>query len=191
MKKLLLMLCLSSPLYPAMKISPPLWKIVIGLGNKGWPTKHNWGRLALTYYIGARGIQVTEDNDLEVGLLTFDDKSIMVARPSIMNASGEFLKELECEPESVLVIHDDLELPNGEIRLDQKNSSHRGVRSVAKSLGSSAFRKIRIGIGRPRSRSPEAICNWICGGPEFPASAENTTPILEITTRMVDKFICE
>jgi PTH1 family peptidyl-tRNA hydrolase len=81
---------------------------------------------------------------------------VVLARPqTYMNASGESVsalaRKLNITPSDLIVIHDDLDLPPGKIRLRFGGSSggHKGIDSIIARLGSRDFYRIRVGIGRP------------------------------------------
>lgn len=81
-----------------------------------------------------------------------------------MNDSGrdvfKLLNYYHAEPKDLLVIHDDLDLPLGEVRLQTSRSSagHKGVQSIIDHLGTQDFGRIRIGIGRPEKGEVE---DWV------------------------------
>jgi len=84
------------------------------------------------------------------------ETEVVVARPrTFMNLSGEavgrLVRRFGVPLEDLLVIHDDLDLPPGKVRIRQRGSSagHKGVQSIIDSLGSRDFPRIRVGIGRP------------------------------------------
>jgi Peptidyl-tRNA hydrolase len=85
-----------------------------------------------------------------------DDVDVLLVKPlTYMNLSGEavqpILRYYRGQPGDLLVIYDDLDLPPGQLRLRPSGSSggHRGVQSVIDMLGTNAFARLRIGIGRP------------------------------------------
>mmetsp|Transcript_25603 Transcript_25603/g.60904 ORF Transcript_25603/g.60904 Transcript_25603/m.60904 type:complete len:124 (-) Transcript_25603:1719-2090(-) len=90
-----------------------------------------------------------------------------------MNLSGDATKALlrhhKVPPERMLVVHDDLDLPVGKIRLRARGShgGHNGIRSIIAKGGCSAFPRIKIGIGRPTDPA-EDIASYVLGefGPE-------------------------
>lgn len=82
---------------------------------------------------------------------------VLLVQPlTFMNLSGRAVKPLLCRwrlaPEQLLVIHDDLDLPPGSIRLRPGGGSggHKGIQSIIDHLNSAGFSRLRIGIGRPR-----------------------------------------
>lgn len=85
-----------------------------------------------------------------------EGKDVLLVQPrTYMNLSGKAIKALVdrygFDVESVLVIHDDMDLPVGRIKIVSRGGAggHRGVLSIMESLGSSEFPRIKIGIGRP------------------------------------------
>ena len=119
-------------------------KLIVGLGNPGSKyekTRHNLGRRAVRYL---------EDSGLDA---TF------VEPESFMNESGrEVARKVrfyKCDPRDLLVVHDELDLPFGETRLqfDRGTAGHNGVESVTGELGTSEYWRLRVGIG-PRGEVP-------------------------------------
>lgn len=87
---------------------------------------------------------------------TVRGRTIILARPrTFMNESGKAVRPLVDSRgiplDRLLVVHDDMDLPLGTLRLRPKGGSagHRGVQSIIDALGSDAFPRLRIGIGRP------------------------------------------
>lgn len=134
--------------------------LVVGLGNPGKEyvdTRHNFGFLALDKLALEMGITFrhlsTLDSEAGVGELL--SHSIVLAKPlTYMNLSGHVVAALVKffqlkEPRQVIVIHDDLDIPLGKIRIKSGGGTggHKGVRSVIESLGSDDFLRIRLGIG--------------------------------------------
>jgi PTH1 family peptidyl-tRNA hydrolase len=81
---------------------------------------------------------------------------VVLAKPLIyMNRSGTavraLMQKLDCGPEQLLVLHDELDLPLGRLKFKERggDGGHRGVRSIISSLGTDHFLRLRIGIGRP------------------------------------------
>jgi PTH1 family peptidyl-tRNA hydrolase len=92
---------------------------------------------------------------------------VLIAKPqTYMNASGEAVTKLfmyyKVEPLDLLVIHDDLDLPLGKIRLraDGSSGGHHGMESIITRIGTSDFPRMRIGIGRP---NPDADVDHVLG----------------------------
>lgn len=140
-------------------------RLIAALGNPGPQYRnhrHNVGfmvaeELLRRYSFGplrkeCKGIlAIAELNDAQVALLM---------PQTFMNLSGDSVvravRAFALAPQQVLVIHDDVELPFGVVRLKQEGGlgGHNGLRSIAHALGSRDFWRIRVGVGRPSD--PEA-----------------------------------
>ncbi|HDM76920.1 MAG TPA: aminoacyl-tRNA hydrolase, partial [Deltaproteobacteria bacterium] len=91
------------------------------------------------------------------GQVIIGDARIYLLKPqTYMNLSGEsvgrFLDYFKIKPSEMLIIHDDLDLPLGRIKLARKGGSggHKGIKSIIAILGTENFCRMKIGIGRPR-----------------------------------------
>jgi len=144
-------------------------RLVVGLGNPGpnyAPTRHNLGfmvadrlaaRLGSTFKTHKRS-----GADIVSGRLA--GRPVVLAKPrNYMNDSGRQVAPLakfySVSPTDIVVIHDDLDLDFGRIRLKLGGGEggHNGLRSVASALGSKDFQRVRIGIGRPPGRKDPAV----------------------------------
>ncbi len=135
-------------------------KLIIGLGNPGkeyFANRHNIGFLSLNYL--ARLYKITFSKKLSkarLGAGIIAGTEVVLAKPqTYMNASGESVRLLVqrygVSLEDLIVIHDDLDLPLGKIRIRRGSSSggHKGAQSIISALGNQDFIRIRVGIGRP------------------------------------------
>jgi peptidyl-tRNA hydrolase, PTH1 family len=135
-------------------------KIIMGLGNPGSQyrsNRHNVGfrcidQLSEKYSIKTKKLWCQSDT----GQGVISGNEILLAKPrTFVNLSGNaalcLVDKLNCATEELLVIHDDLDLPTGRlrIRLGGKSGGHRGVRSIIDRLGGEDFYRLRIGISRP------------------------------------------
>jgi peptidyl-tRNA hydrolase, PTH1 family len=138
--------------------------LVVGLGNPGSEyssTKHNLGYLAVDE-IGKRvGIVIKKKkfNGL-FGEGSFNNDKLLLLKPeTYMNRSGYSVSSAvnfyHIPSENVIVIHDEIDLPVGAVRIKARGGSagHKGVISIIGELGSGDFVRIRIGIGKPESKS--------------------------------------
>ena len=135
-------------------------RLVVGLGNPGREyadTRHNIGFRVVDELARRWKMRFTkrEANAL-VALSSPPGLHPMLAKPqTFMNLSGDAVRGLSriygYRPDQILVIYDELDLPFGRIRLRPGGSAggHRGVRSIIEKLGTDAFPRLRIGIGRP------------------------------------------
>jgi PTH1 family peptidyl-tRNA hydrolase len=141
--------------------------LIAGLGNPGREyagNRHNVGFRCIERFAAVHGLSFSKrQKKARVALGTVDDHPLVLARPrTFMNKSGQAVAPLvrfyKIPLERVLLIYDDLDLPLGTTRLRPSGGSggHRGVRSVIQQLGSQAFARLRIGIGRPPGRMDPA-----------------------------------
>ncbi len=141
--------------------------IIAGLGNPGPEyagTRHNAGAMVLALLaerIGARFKAHRTRNDIAEGRLS--GQPVTLARPhSYMNLSGAPVAALaafyKLSPERVVVIHDELDVPFGGVRLKLGggDNGHNGLRSITASLGTRDYYRVRVGIGRPPGRMDPA-----------------------------------
>ncbi|MDR7521642.1 MAG: aminoacyl-tRNA hydrolase [Armatimonadota bacterium] len=139
-------------------------RLIVGLGNPGRRyrgTRHNIGWEVLDRLARTHGIAIdAEDGWAEVGRGTIGGRRVLLARPqTYVNVSGTAVADLtrrhRVAPSDLLVIVDDLDLPVGSVRVREKggHGGHNGLRSIIEALGTTAFPRIRIGIGRP----PEGV----------------------------------
>ncbi len=94
-----------------------------------------------------------------LGEKNHNEKRVVFVKPlTYMNRSGEALRLFPVSPSSLLVVHDELDLPVGRIKLkkDGGDGGHKGVRSMVRHLGSRDFYRLKIGIGRPPKGFPLA-----------------------------------
>jgi peptidyl-tRNA hydrolase, PTH1 family len=138
--------------------------MVVGLGNPGTQyatTRHNLGFLVadiLSDRIGS-GFKVHKKSGAEVVTGRLGGRSVVLAKPRCyMNESGRqvgpLAKFYSVPPADIVVIHDELDIEFGRIRLKVGGgvAGHNGLRSVASALGTNDFQRVRIGIGRPPGR---------------------------------------
>jgi len=139
-------------------------KLIVGLGNPGRgyaSNRHNVGFICLNHFAGTQSVRFDKKQcKARIGLGEAAGKDVVLARPqTYMNRSGQSISLLankfNASPDDLFVIHDDLDLPLGKIRIRRGGSSggHKGVSSIITELGSPDFVRIRIGIGRPTKDS--------------------------------------
>jgi len=135
-------------------------KLIVGLGNPGQGyahNRHNVGFMCLNHFAKTQGIRFDKkQGKARVGTGEVADNEVVLARPqTYMNFCGEsvsrLVKRFDVKLDDLLVIHDDLDLPLGKIRIRQGGGSggHKGIESIISCLGSQDFIRIRVGIGRP------------------------------------------
>jgi PTH1 family peptidyl-tRNA hydrolase len=153
-------------------------KLIVGLGNPGFlyaRNRHNVGFMCVTYLAKVNRIQFDrKQGHARTGIGNIGRNKVVVARPqTYMNASGESVKallsRLNITPSDLIVIHDDLDLPAGKIRLRLGGGSggHKGIESIISHMGTPDFYRVRVGIGRPEedktkiSAKEEAVISYV------------------------------
>jgi PTH1 family peptidyl-tRNA hydrolase len=144
-------------------LSHPL-QLIVGLGNPGKEyehTRHNVGFMIVDEIAKHFSIPVLETgNDLITGSGYVMSCNAVLAKPmAFMNRSGPpvllLLDKLGLDVENMIVVHDDIDLDFGRIKIKEKggHGGHRGIKSLMDALGTGAFTRIRMGIARPESGS--------------------------------------
>ena len=145
-------------------------RMIVGLGNPGPEyerTRHNAG--FLTVDLIAENLRATYWKDqcgAKVAVVRFADEDLVLAKPqTFMNLSGTSIKriieEYGVSLADTIVIHDDIDLLAGAVRVkrDGGHGGHNGLRSIHEKLGSDAYLRVRVGVGRPPGRMDAA--DWV------------------------------
>ncbi len=113
-----------------------------------------------------------------------------------MNASGDSAGpargSLKVPLERVVVLHDEIDLPFGEIqvRLGGGLAGHNGLKSLKRGFGETDFWRVRVGVGRPDSTDPEVVASYVLG--RFREAREEVADLVERaageTERLVEKL---
>ena len=176
-------------------------KLIVGLGNPGRnyaQNRHNIGFRCLNHFARAQGIRFDrKQGGARIGVGEVAGSEVILAKPqTYMNLSGEsvsrLVKRFDINLNDLIVIHDDLNLPLGKIRIRPVGSSggHKGVDSIIFSLGSQDFPRLRVGIGRPivlenSVMADEAIIDYVLS--DFTSEEEQfvTEAILKVSAAIV------
>jgi peptidyl-tRNA hydrolase, PTH1 family len=157
--------------------------LVAGLGNPGREyerTRHNAGWLVVDELARRHGGSWRSKFAGSLAEMRVDGSKLALLKPeTYMNESGRsvaaaarFFKVL---PESVLVVHDDVDLAPGRLQARRGGglAGHNGLRSLAQHLGSHEFLRLRIGVGRPGRGDPRPVADWVLSpfAPEEDADA--------------------
>lgn len=154
--------------------------LIVGLGNPGpqyQGTRHNIGFMSVQLLLEEmeRGtgqspeqLSGTKFNALLWRIRIPNGGTWLVAEPlTFMNLSGDAVQPIMAwyglAPEQLLVVHDDLDLDPGRLKLKKGGSSagHNGIKSIQQRLGTPEFYRLRVGIGKPQSR--EQVNSWVLG----------------------------
>jgi PTH1 family peptidyl-tRNA hydrolase len=135
-------------------------KLIVGLGNPGKQyenTRHNIGFMALDKYASENNLSFKIESRFE-GLITqttYQGEKVILFKPvTYMNLSGRAIYKVinyyKIDIDDILIIHDDLDLPVGYIRIRENGSAggHDGIKSIIQCLGSENFKRIRVGIDK-------------------------------------------
>lgn len=170
--------------------------LVVGLGNPGpqyAKTRHNLGFMVADLLAGRIGAQfkVHKRSGAEVVTGRLGHRPVVLAKPrTYMNESGRQVGPLanfySVDPADVIVVHDELDIDFGRIRLKLGGGEggHNGLRSIANALGTKNFQRVRIGVGRPPGRKdPAAFVLETFSSterPEIPTICEQAADATEI-----------
>jgi peptidyl-tRNA hydrolase, PTH1 family len=167
--------------------------LVVGLGNPGADyvsTRHNagfWFAEALATRFGG-GFKAERKFQGDLARIEIDGQDVRIFKPmAYMNRSGQpvraLMDYLKIVPESVLVAHDDLDLPPGTVRLKWSggHGGHNGLRDLSSHIGRD-FRRARLGIGHPGDA--RQVIDYVLKRP----SADDRCAILDAVDAAVDCF---
>ncbi len=160
----------------AHRRSAPVDWLIVGLGNPGAAydgTPHNIGfevaeRLRSRWGLGKprdRFRALISDGRAGAG----GPRVALLMPQTYMNDAGRAVGpargELRVEPDHVIVVHDEIDLPFAEVRtrLGGGLAGHNGLKSVRAALGTAEFRRVRVGVGRPASTDPDEVAAFVLG----------------------------
>jgi peptidyl-tRNA hydrolase, PTH1 family len=135
-------------------------KIIVGLGNPGvhyQGSRHNVGFQVVDRLSERQRIPICSRRFKALyGTGRINSEDVVLVKPiTFMNLSGEAVRKtanaFSVAREDLIVIHDDLDLALGRLRVKRKggDGGHQGVRSIVEAMGSNAFLRLKVGIGRP------------------------------------------
>jgi len=176
-------------------------KLIVGLGNPGRiyaHNRHNIGFICLNHFAKAQGIRFgKKQGQARIGIGEVAGNEVVLARPQThMNLSGQsvsrLVRKFNINLNDLLVIHDDLDLPLGKIRIRQGGSSggHKGVDSVITCLGSQDFLRLRIGIRRPATPSAEITEADIIAYVLSDFTSDERQVITQVIPRVSEAILC-
>lgn len=166
-------------------------RLVAGLGNPGpkyAQTRHNVGFMVVDLFAERKGLKLTRQGFKAVyGEARLGQDRIVFLKPqTFMNLSGESVAAAahwyKVQPEDMIVIYDDLDLPTGRVRIRERGSAggHNGMKSIIQHLGTENYPRIRLGIGRPLPGW--TVENWVLSA----FTPEEQTAITEGIARAAD-----
>jgi len=156
--------------------------LIIGLGNPGdqySQTRHNAGfwfveELARKYKVT---LNFDKKFDADICKIDIQNNTIWLANPqTFMNLSGKTTSLManyyKIKPENILVVHDELDLPPGAIKLklDGGEGGHNGLKDISQKLGTKKYYRLRVGIGHPRNYfknlNNNSVSNYVLSKPD-------------------------
>lgn len=172
-------------------------KCIVGLGNIGKrfeQTRHNIGFEVIDFMLEQNRFSL--DKQKFKGAYTIErlagEKVMFIEPMTMMNLSGEavapLMKYYDIDIEDLIVLYDDLDLPQGEIRLRQKGSAggHNGMKSIIQMLGTDQFKRIRIGVDRPSNGM--AIVDYVLQ--KFSnQEMETMNKVIEHSARAIEAYV--
>src|SRR5690242_21786811 len=169
-------------------------RLIVGLGNPGAEhlrTRHNAGFWFIDALASGAAARFGFENKLhsETARLRIGSDQVWLLKPTtFMNKSGiavaSALRYWKIEPDEMLVVHDDLDLPPGAVRLkfDGGHGGQNGLRDIFAHVGHGQFHRLRIGIGHPGPGNKDRVTPWVLGRP----SAVDEAAILDAIGRAFD-----
>jgi PTH1 family peptidyl-tRNA hydrolase len=145
--------------------------LVAGLGNPGREyegNRHNVGFMVADELARRHGGAWKAKFNAQLADVRIDGHKVVLLKPqTYMNESGRSVSSAmrfyKLEPASVLVVHDETDLPLGRLQARRGGglAGHNGLRSVAQHLGTPDFLRLRIGIGRPERGDPRPLADYV------------------------------
>ncbi len=173
-------------------------RLMVGLANPGSEyekTRHNAGAWLLERLVAAAGQTFRPDNKLK-GLfanVSLGGKPCFLLIPTTyMNHSGQSVlaaaQYYKIPPEEILIVHDELDLPVGTVRLKKAggHGGHNGLRDIISHLSSKDFLRLRVGIGRPRTGQP--VVDYVLSRPGR-AEREQVDSAIDESIAILDNVI--
>jgi len=175
-----------------------LWAVA-GLGNPGRKysrSRHNAGFMAVDALAQKHGIALKEYVDRKQGSGHIEGVEAVIIKPlTFMNRSGpavcRLMKKLAIPMERLIVVHDDMDMPAGRLRIRKSGSpgGHKGVESIISSLGSREFIRVKLGIGRDPGMLAEDYVLGKFGRQELPLVKEAIDAAVEAIAAILSEGV--
>lgn len=149
--------------------------LIVGLGNptaRYEKTRHNAGFWFVDAVARELGVAVRQESSFMGAVGSYDEAGgrVYLLKPSTyMNRSGDsvaaFAAYFKIPPQAMLIVHDELDLPPGTVRLKRGggHGGHNGLRDIIAKIGSPDFYRLRLGIGHPGDR--DKVADYVLDGP--------------------------
>lgn len=172
--------------------------LIVGLGNPGQQyahTRHNVGFDVMEKLAAKLNVSITKKKDYsDIGECFVGGQKVLLALPqTYMNLSGLAVKELmdyyKIPPENLCVIYDDIDLPQGFLRIRASGSAgtHNGMRSIVGETGLESFPRIRVGVGQ-RALGWQ-LADWVLSRYQTPEEQELADKAYEQAADAVLEYI--
>ncbi|WIM69002.1 aminoacyl-tRNA hydrolase [Corynebacterium breve] len=182
----------TSPAARTLSANDATW-LVVGLGNPGAKyaaTRHNVGYMALDHLLAENETHLEPVPGVKANVAVAGDVAYLRST-TYMNLSGEGVapvaRLLGIEPDHIIVIHDELDLPPGQVRLKLggNENGHNGLKSITEQVGTRDYIRVRVGIGRPTDRQP--IPEWVLGVVESSPELDEQIHLAAEATQLITK----
>ncbi len=171
--------------------------LIIGLGNPGIryaANRHNAGFMVVDSLAAKLGGSIYAKFNSEMIKLKLCEKEVLMAKPlTYMNrsggAAGQMIKYYEGQIDSILVIHDDLDIEFGQIRFKPGGGTagHKGLDSIVSVTGKKDFHRLKIGIGRPPGSKDPSV--YVLE--DFSKKEAKELPfLLDSSVEAVEDYVC-
>lgn len=139
-------------------------KLIVGLGNPGKEyeaTRHNIGFKVIDAFIHKHGVELKKTKYTGE---YYKGDGVIIAKPmTFMNNSGNFVQPMakffKIDPEDILVIYDDMDLPVGQARMKKTGTAggQNGMKDIILKMGTNDIPRLKVGIGRPKNGSKNHV----------------------------------
>jgi PTH1 family peptidyl-tRNA hydrolase len=179
--------------------SPSPLFLIVGLGNPGPRyryTRHNVGFMVIHRWARALGVRLLSRRfEGKSSFAIVQDREVLLLCPqTFMNLSGKSVRicseSLGVRNEEILVVHDDLDLPLGRVKVARRggDGGHKGIQSILEHLGTREFSRVKIGIGRPRRG--EAVHEFVLS-PFYRRDRAAVEAVLQKAVHACELFVSE
>ena len=176
-------------------------KLIAGLGNPGKEyekTRHNSGYMALAKLAENVGASVTTNkfNALTATAVIHGEKVLLMEPLTYMNLSGNAVRAAadfyKIDPQDILILHDDMDLPVGSVRIRPKGSSggQKGMKHIISCMGTDAIARIRIGVGHSRPGEHDEVPDWVLS-PVSKADRELFETAIDTAAKAAEAWVSE
>ena len=147
-------------------------KLIAGLGNPGKEyekTRHNSGFLVVDKLAENLGTSITSEKwNALIASVRINGEQVTLMKPlTYMNESGsaisQAVKFYKLQPEDILILHDDMDIPVGALRIRKNGSGggQKGMKSIINALGTDQISRVRIGVGHSEPGNHAKVPDWV------------------------------